>query len=82
MRDEEETRPTRANTRIEEEEEVRRSDVLYKPKTKSELRSNFFTVRVVRIWNDLPDEIKEAKSVTAFKSLYDRYMKERSEEDL
>ena len=76
IRNGEEARPTRANTRIEEGVEIRRNDVLYKPKTRTELRSNFFTVRIVRMWNELPDEIKDAKTVTAFKSMYDRHVKD------
>ena len=75
----EDSRPTRANTRIEDGEEVKRTDILYKPKAKHEIRNNFFTVRIVRIWNELPDEIKEAKSVNAFKNLYDRHVEGRTE---
>ena len=80
LRSGEETRPTRANTRIEDGIQKKKTDVIYKPKTKSEVRLNFFTVRIVRTWNELPDEVKEAKSVTAFKILYDRHVKERDDE--
>ena len=79
LRSRDESRPTRTNTRIEDGAEIRKNDVLYKPRAKCEIRSNFFTIRTVQIWNDLPDEVKEAKSVNMFKSLYDRHMKNKSE---
>ena len=50
-------------------------DVLYKAPAKHEIRDNFFTVRVVRAWNDLPEKVKEAKSVNAFKTALDNWIK-------
>ena len=75
----EESRATRTNTRIEDGEEIRREDVIYEPRAKKEIRANFFTIRTVRIWNELPDEVKGAKSVTGFKIQYDRHMKMNNE---
>ena len=37
----------------------------------SELRRNFFSVRCVKPWNSLPNNVKTAKSINDFKSLYD-----------
>ena len=34
---------------------------------------NFFTMRAERIWNSLPNRVKEHKSVNAFKTAYDRW---------
>ena len=38
-------------------------------------RRHFFTVRVVRMWNSLPAELKRAGSINAFKNNYDAYTK-------
>ena len=40
---------------------------LNKPKTATNTAFNFFTSRVVRLWNALPDEIVTSRSVYAFK---------------
>ena len=37
------------------------------PRTRLETRTNFFTVRVVEKWNNLPIELKTAKNVQQFK---------------
>ena len=69
----ESSRPTRTNATIEEGTERRKSDVLYKPKANKETRANFYTVRVVNGWNELPEKIKSAPSVNSFKNLYDKW---------
>ena len=63
------TRPTRANT-VEVDGvdgadgvETQRIDTLYKKPANNEVRNNFFTLRVTRSWNELPEEGKRAKSV-------------------
>ena len=66
-------RSTRANTTVTDNKEKRRNYVLCKPPARGEIRNNFFTVRVIRQWNDLPDEVKSQKTVNAFKSSYDRW---------
>jgi hypothetical protein len=43
---------------------------LIKPRCNTEMRANFFSVRVTDCWNVVPDEIKMAKSVWQFKKLY------------
>ena len=74
-----EARPTRANTMISDGTVERRSDVLYKNAASSETRNNFFTMRVVRSWNELPEEVKSKKSVDSFKSAYDGWRKLQSQ---
>ena len=38
---------------------------------RSDVRKNFFSQRVVPLWNQLPNSVKSAPSITAFKSRYD-----------
>ena len=40
---------------------------LYKNRWESALRGHFFTNRIVKVWNELPDEITNAESVNSFK---------------
>jgi len=45
-------------------------------------RENFFTYRVIKSWNSLPQEVIQAKSVNQFKTLLDKYhRKEKPTED-
>ena len=74
-----ESRPTRSNTTIEDGQEERRRNILYEPRSQKEMRKNFFTVRVVKLWNELPDNVKEAKSVNQFKNMYDKWKQEQVE---
>lgn len=69
------TRPTRSNTAVTDNNENRRADILRKPSANGEMRNNFFSIRVVRKWNELPDSIKTQKSTNAFKSAYDTWNK-------
>ena len=41
---------------------------------KLQLRENFFSVRVVDPWNALPDVVKKAETVNAFKNRYDKHI--------
>lgn len=54
--------------------------VLEKGRCKSDLRSNWFSQRVVKPWNELPATTKTASSVTAFKRLLKLQEPERIEE--
>ena len=56
---------------------TRKTETLYKPSANGEIRDNFFTVRVVRGWNELPEVVKEKKSLNAFKTAYDEWMKQK-----
>ena len=42
------------------------------PTSRLELRSNFFSVRVINEWNSLPYSLRSAKMVNEFKNSYDR----------
>ena len=46
-----------------------------------EIRQNFFSVRTVKMWNNLPNQVKEAKTLLAFKSLYDRHWEVQMEQN-
>jgi len=39
---------------------------LYYPDSRVTARQNFFSVRVVQLWNKLPEEVVSANSVSAF----------------
>ena len=41
--------------------------------SKNSIRHNFFSVRVVPIWNDLPSCIVDATSISSFKNLLIKY---------
>ena len=41
---------------------------------KRDLRGNFFTQRVVRIWNELPGKVVEAGTIETFKKHLHKYM--------
>jgi hypothetical protein len=43
---------------------------LIKPRTNLEIRTNFFSVRVIDNWNLIPAEIKMARNPEQFKKLY------------
>ena len=40
-------------------------------------RSNFFSVRVVNSWNQLPEEVISAKTVNSFKNRLDKHISTR-----
>ena len=44
---------------------------IVKPRSRLEIRNNFFSVRCCEKWNSLPDNIREAKSLNSFKNAYD-----------
>ena len=46
---------------------------LNKPKSRLEIRRNFFSLRVINEWNKLPNDVVEATSINMFKNRYDRY---------
>ena len=67
------TRPTRGNTEVIDGTEIKKIETLYKKLAKNEIRNNFYTVRVTRSWNEMPEEVKGVKTVNAFKSAYDAW---------
>ena len=46
---------------------------LTKRSSRTQLRQNFFSNRVVNMWNDLPQEVVMASTVNCFKGRFDRY---------
>ena len=72
-RENESSRATRRNTEITEEGERRRSDILIVEAARLEIRKNCFNVRAAKSWNDIPEEVKEMRSVNAFKNAYDAW---------
>ena len=42
-------------------------------RSRLELRANFFSQRVVNLWNSLPGEVKNARNPKMFKHIYQRY---------
>jgi len=46
---------------------------LKKRHCRTQLRANFFSYRVVNLWNRLPDDVISASSVNTFKSRLDKY---------
>ena len=74
-----EQRETRQNTVVNEEgERERREWVIKKERFRLEVRKNFFTVRVVDAWNNLPATVKNASNVNMFKSRIDAFAKNNS----
>ena len=72
----EEERPsTRSNTNVEGGVEQKRPCVLMRERARTEMRNNCFRFRVQRSWNDLPDNVRQAKSTNAFKNAYDAWTK-------
>jgi hypothetical protein len=47
---------------------------LLKPKSRLEVRKNFFSCRVVDSWNSLPASVQGAKDVNGFKEAYDDFI--------
>jgi hypothetical protein len=43
---------------------------LVKPRTRMEVRNNFFSIRVVEDWNIMPEDTKMVHSAGHFKCLY------------
>ena len=68
-------RATRSSVTVEEGVTKQNAEVLYKPPANHEIRDNFFTVRVVRRWNDVPEEVKSQNSVNGFKTALDKWIK-------
>ena len=46
---------------------------LFKPHAISRARANFFSVRIIDLWNNLPNFIIQAHSITVFKNLLDNH---------
>ena len=62
---------TRTNTTVEGGKAENRPSVLVRERAKTDVRNNCFRLRAGRAWNELPDNVRQAKSTNAFKSAYD-----------
>ena len=40
----------------------------------TDIRKNFFSLRVIKPWNNLPDHVKSASTVNSFKNAYDDWL--------
>ena len=49
---------------------------LYKERTNTNTRLNFFTNRIINDWNTLPTDIVNALDITSFKTLLDIYWRD------
>ena len=68
-----EASPTKGDTAITEEGEVRRENVLVEEAARLEIRKNFFNVRAAKTWNGIPDKVRNQSSINAFKTAYDNW---------
>ena len=73
FRNEEQTGSTRENVVIQEGKEEKKTDVIYKRRANLEVRRNFYTQRVGREWNKLPEGVKNKKTINAFKNCLDKW---------
>ena len=53
--------------------ETKKTEILYKKPATNEIRNNFYTVRVTRYWNELPEEVKSSKTINLLKTAYDAW---------
>ena len=56
---------------ITDEGERRRNNVLKVENARLEIRRNFYNIRAANVWNKIPDEVREKKTVNGFKAAYD-----------
>ena len=65
---------TRNAVSVSDEGQVMDELNLLKPKSRLEVRKNFFSCRVVDYWNSLPANVQGAKDVDGFKEAYDDFI--------
>ena len=53
---------------------ITQSESLIKPKSRLDIRKNFFSCRVIDPWNDLPPGVQGAADVLDFKMQYDSFI--------
>ena len=76
FRDSSSNRATRSTVSITNNEQHERSNVLFKESVRLDTRKNFFSVQVVDKWNQIPDKVKEQKSINSFKNEYDKWSRD------
>ena len=80
FRNPDETRRTRSTASISDQGSIEmRSDVMFRENVNLEIRRNFFNVRVVKEWNQIPDVVKSAATINAFKNAYDNWKRTTNE---
>ena len=73
--DEEKRPSTRSNTLVEDSgKQTSKIDVILRERARTETRNHSYRLRTARAWFEIPDKVKEAKSVNGFKNLYDSWM--------
>ena len=72
-------RETRSSVTVEDGTTIHNTDILYKPPALHDIRNNFFTVRVVRPWNELPESVRNQKTVNSFKTALDGWLLAREQ---
>ena len=79
IKPEEGTRSTRSTSAVTEDGQlIPKPDVINVNHTRLECRRNFFTNRVINDWNALPDDLKQQKTVNAFKNKLDTWLKQNN----
>ena len=74
----ESSRATRRNTEIMDVGKRRKSELLIIDTARLEIRKNFFSIRAAQTWNDILEEVKEQKTVNAFKNAYNSWKNKSS----
>ena len=75
------TRATRSTVVMSEGEQRDRDNVIFVENVRLESRKNFFTVRVANGWNRIPENVKNQKSINAFKNSYDNWRKSEKQKE-
>ena len=75
-------RSTRSTVSVDDDGQTQRADVLFMETVRLDSRKNFFTVRTISKWNEIPDKVKGARSVNAFKNGYDEWKRRFKRENL
>ena len=65
---------TRQAVCVSEDGTVTQSENLIKPKSRLDVRKNFFSCRVIDPWNNLPPGVQCAADVLEFKTQYDSFI--------
>ena len=74
----ESSRATRRNTEIMDVGKRRKSELLIIDTARLKIRKNFFSIRAAQTWNDILEEVKEQKTVNAFKNAYNSWKNKSS----
>ena len=65
---------TRQAVSVSEDGEIVQNMNLVKPKSRLDVRKNFFSCRVVDSWNELPSSVQQSVGVQDFKESYDAFI--------